>query len=654
MLPLRVYRIVLALLFVLPSSSLFGATLPEFYGLYAAEKNKLHELERDYKDEQNFGPKVRILVFQQYVPMVGSKINLQRFVYVRDRILPSGEVLSHLNLWDAGSGHSVDIRTKPVKGNSEMIYVVPRKKLAPGYYQLKVGRKRLATFSVQVSRLPENPITDGHCVDLIYSNAFARTMGEKGKEVSCGESSAFYWVKAEKSGNVKDYEAYIKERPNGKHVKEAKIKVEDLYFAGCISIPTCNEYDYKYLENNGRYIQEVRIKLENIYFSECNSIPGCNNYLAHSGIGRHLEKAKIKAEDLYFAECVSVFGCNRYLERYPNEKRHEKARIKLENIYFSVCNSIPGCNQYLEKYPKGRYLEKVKNSGILKLSSAKSKQKEPISEPIGDITYLYIPSLNAEVQELRFFESGYSVPKKNNRKYTQDFSSSNTRYINWEINLKFPKPERNINFKIDAVWYKSDGTVITRSSSDGFLKQGWTSSYNNQAWGTKNGGFWKPGLYSLELSIDGKDVARRSFEVVSAKFEETRKLAERGNPKAQYDLARMYSGSWMAIRWDVSTDYKASVKWYLKAAKQGHTAAQRELAEIYLGISLSFLGQEDIPRDSKEGYAWSNITIAQDDDNDMLKFYRDHLAKEEFDPATLAEAENLSKKYYKKYVEPFQ
>ena len=58
-----------------------------------------------------------------------------------------------------------------------------------------------------------------------------------------------------------------------------------------------------------------------------------------------------------------------------------------------------------------------------------------------------------------------------------------------------------------------------------------------------------------------------------------------------------------------------------------------------------------MPQDDKEAYVWSNLGAAQGDED--AKNRRDVLAKK-LDPATLSEAQNLSKEYYKKYVNPFQ
>src|SRR6202050_397625 len=56
----------------------------------------------------------------------------------------------------------------------------------------------------------------------------------------------------------------------------------------------------------------------------------------------------------------------------------------------------------------------------------------------------------------------------------------------------------------------------------------------------------------------------------------SRVRAEQGDPKAQFDLGKMYSQGQ-----GVQRDYTASVGWYRKAAEQGDPKAQFDLGKMY-------------------------------------------------------------------------
>ena len=61
----------------------------------------------------------------------------------------------------------------------------------------------------------------------------------------------------------------------------------------------------------------------------------------------------------------------------------------------------------------------------------------PISPQSTPIPNYDIPYIKANVEELKLFESGEVTPPKEERKYGANFYKSNTRYINYEINLNY-------------------------------------------------------------------------------------------------------------------------------------------------------------------------------------------------------------------------
>ena len=119
-----------------------------------------------------------------------------------------------------------------------------------------------------------------------------------------------------------------------------------------------------------------------------------------------------------------------------------------------------------------------------------------------------------------------------------------------------------------------------------------------------------------------------------------RKAAEQGVAEAQAFLGNMYS-----IGRGVPQDYKEAAKWCRKAAEQGDALAQE-----FIGITIYGQGK-GVPQDYVESYAWLNISAAQGREN--ASNARDFVAKQ-LSPEALAKAQELSKEYYKKYVEPFQ
>ena len=75
-----------------------------------------------------------------------------------------------------------------------------------------------------------------------------------------------------------------------------------------------------------------------------------------------------------------------------------------------------------------------------------------------------------------------------------------------------------------------------------------------------------------------------------------KKKAKQGDVRAQHNLGRIYRGN-KEVTQEVAQDYAESVKWYTKAAEQGHARAQAWLGVMYnLGFGVN--------RDYKAAAKW--------------------------------------------------
>ncbi len=80
---------------------------------------------------------------------------------------------------------------------------------------------------------------------------------------------------------------------------------------------------------------------------------------------------------------------------------------------------------------------------------------------------------------------------------------------------------------------------------------------------------------------------------------DVRKLAEQGNPEAQFALGTLYRDGQ-----GVEQDLKQTIKWWEKAAELGYVDAQFALGNIYSG-------GYGVTRDYVLSYMWFDITAAQ-------------------------------------------
>ncbi len=143
------------------------------------------------------------------------------------------------------------------------------------------------------------------------------------------------------------------------------------------------------------------------------------------------------------------------------------------------------------------------------------KVTDKTQEPESSATY--IPSLRATVNSLQFFESSKEVPPYGQRAYEHRFAKSKARLINWELLLDWeptPSTQKPVtDFTIKSIWYRPDGSVLTRQPKEAHRDADWTQSYHLLGYGWESPGNWEPGSYRVDLYIEGKKVASGSFEI---------------------------------------------------------------------------------------------------------------------------------------------
>jgi len=124
-----------------------------------------------------------------------------------------------------------------------------------------------------------------------------------------------------------------------------------------------------------------------------------------------------------------------------------------------------------------------------------------------------ISNLKAEVKELLFFEGGAGEFSLDQRRYDNIFAKNTTRYINWELSLDHSAPGQRIDFNIEAVWYKEDGSIMGSQTQKTFINPDWQNSKHTLGWGWKDAGYWTEGKYRVELSIGGKKIISGWFSI---------------------------------------------------------------------------------------------------------------------------------------------
>jgi hypothetical protein len=129
-----------------------------------------------------------------------------------------------------------------------------------------------------------------------------------------------------------------------------------------------------------------------------------------------------------------------------------------------------------------------------------------------------IPSLNARVVSLRFYESDTHGLPREQQAYAQRFASDTTRYINWVLDLEHPSPGRRINYKITAIYLRDNGTPLweeiwRQTTKNSHVEVDWTWSYQEWSYGFGDPGNWEIGNYRVDIYVEGKKIASAPFEI---------------------------------------------------------------------------------------------------------------------------------------------
>lgn len=142
----------------------------------------------------------------------------------------------------------------------------------------------------------------------------------------------------------------------------------------------------------------------------------------------------------------------------------------------------------------------------------KTTKTENRSQRKHEFAHLYIPSINANVNVVNFFEGPYSPPSRDQRKYRVSFDARTARYINWELNLAHKPPGRPMSFQIYSEWFKN-GEPFYHFTVNNTIQPDWEYSYVSHSYSMAP---WTQGVYRVDLSIGDQKIASEYFDVYNA------------------------------------------------------------------------------------------------------------------------------------------
>jgi len=115
---------------------------------------------------------------------------------------------------------------------------------------------------------------------------------------------------------------------------------------------------------------------------------------------------------------------------------------------------------------------------------------------------------------LRFFSSGKDSGPKVVREYKERFPKGQTQYVNWELRLAYASPPgKRVDFTIQEVWFRPDGSIDHKHEVKGRVEAGWLSEAISGGWGSENGRNWQVGTYRVAFYVAGLPITSGAFEI---------------------------------------------------------------------------------------------------------------------------------------------
>lgn len=114
---------------------------------------------------------------------------------------------------------------------------------------------------------------------------------------------------------------------------------------------------------------------------------------------------------------------------------------------------------------------------------------------------------------LRFYEKGAASLPYNKRVYRSWFEQTAARYIAWELHLRHPAAEQDMELRLQAVFYFPDGRIFGRDELNTRIMSGWPTSWHTGGWGWPKAGYWQKGIYKVEFLLEGRLIATDFFEI---------------------------------------------------------------------------------------------------------------------------------------------
>jgi hypothetical protein len=120
---------------------------------------------------------------------------------------------------------------------------------------------------------------------------------------------------------------------------------------------------------------------------------------------------------------------------------------------------------------------------------------------------------NLELESLRFYEGGRDFVEEEQRRYSTYFPQSIARYIKFEITVRNYYKLLDSVYQLKWRYYNSTGNLGWEEQAEWNIKADWSRCWYSRGYGSNTPGRLEPGIYRVEILIDGVEFAYGSFTI---------------------------------------------------------------------------------------------------------------------------------------------
>jgi hypothetical protein len=203
-----------------------------------------------------------------------------------------------------------------------------------------------------------------------------------------------------------------------------------------------------------------------------------------------------------------------YLNDEPKGMTSPEGEIRLPDLQpgsYRLRVSLPGYKSYEEPMPvtagedQTVYVTLVQRSATL-------QRNIPVPDQLPPSSGLSIPGI--KIAPLQFFEGPHDKTlEKSERVYLSSFDHTAAKSIFWELDLTYPSPGQRIDFTLDAIWYKPDGSELRHQTLAAYVMPTWKNSWHTLGYGWVDAGHWPSGTYRVEILFKGVHISNGSFQI---------------------------------------------------------------------------------------------------------------------------------------------